>query len=150
MKKYYLVGEDIARREITAEEAREYAEDSDYRVIAEDDGKQETAAAQAAEYPAPDWEPFVFPPREGYRLTGYEIERSDYEGRSFPADSIPAEAVKTQWANRWEVQGVNPDIYEAIPVYEPITCEGVGACASCKRLTCSRRGAGVRCRNYKA
>nr|DAE21027.1 MAG TPA: hypothetical protein [Siphoviridae sp. ct8LX107] len=150
MKKYYLVGEDIARREITAEEAREYAGDSDYRVIAEDDGKQETAAAQAAEYPAPDWEPFVFPPREGYRLTGYEIERSDYEGRSFPADSIPAEAVKTQWANRWEVQGVNPDIYEAIPVYEPITCEGVGACASCKRLTCSRRGAGVRCRNYKA
>lgn len=150
MKKYYLVGEDIARREITAEEAREYAGDSDYRVIVEDDGKQETAAAQAAEYPAPDWEPFVVPPREGYRLTGYEIERSDYEGRSFPADSIPAEAVKTQWANRWEVQGVNPDIYEAIPVYEPITCEGVGACASCKRLTCSRRGAGVRCRNYKA
>lgn len=150
MKKYYLVGEDIARREITAEEAREYAGDSDYRVIVEDDGKQETAAAQAAEYPAPDWEPFVSPPREGYRLTGYEIERSDYEGRSFPADSIPAEAVKTQWANRWEVQGVNPDIYEAIPVYEPITCEGVGACASCKRLTCSRRGAGVRCRNYKA
>lgn len=150
MKKYYLVGEDIARREISAEEAREYAGDSDYRVIVEDDGKQETVASQAAEYPAPGWEPFVFPPREGYRLTGYEIERSDYEGRSFPADSIPAEAVKTQWANRWEVQGVNPDIYEAIPVYEPITCEGVGACASCKRLTCSRRGAGVRCRNYKA
>lgn len=148
-KKYYLVGEDIARHEITAEEAREYAGDSDYRVIVEDDGQQEPRRSVSA-YPAPDWEPFVFPPREGYRLTGYEIVRSDYEGRSFPANSIPAEAVKTQWANRWEVQGVNPDIYEAIPVYEPITCEGVGACASCKRLTCPRRGAGVRCRNYKA
>ena len=149
MKKYYLVGEDIARHEITAEEAREYAGDSDYRVIVEDDGQQEPRRVASAD-PAPDWEPFVFPPREGYRLTGYEIVRSDYEGRSFPADSIPAEAVKTQWANRWEVQGVNPDIYEAIPVYEPITCEGVGACASCKRLTCSRRGAGARCHNYKA
>lgn len=149
MKKYYLVGEDIARREITAEEAREYAGDSDYRVIVEENGKQEPHRVASAD-PAPDWEPFVFPPREGYRLTGYEIVRSDYEGRSFPADSIPAEAVKTQWANRWEVPGVNPAIYYAEPVYEPITCEGVGACASCKRLTCSHRGAGVRCRNYKA
>lgn len=148
-KKYYLVGEDIARHEITEAEAREYAGDSDYRVIVEDDAQEETRRSVSA-YPAPDWEPFVFPPREGYQLTGYEVVRSDYEGRSFPADAIPAEAVKTQWANRWEVQGVNPDIYEAIPVYEPITCEGVGACASCKRLTCSRRGAGVRCRNYKA
>lgn len=38
MKKYYLVGEDIARREITADEAREYVGDSDYRVIVEEDG----------------------------------------------------------------------------------------------------------------
>lgn len=149
MKKYYLVGEDIARRGITAEEAREYAGDSDYRVIVEEDGKQEPRRVASADL-APDWEPFVFPPREGYRLTGYEIVRSDCEGRSFPADSIPTEAVKTQWANRWEVPGVNPAIYYAEPVYEPITCEGVGACVSCKRLTCSRRGAGVRCRNYKA
>lgn len=149
MKKYYLVGEDIARREITAEQARKYAGDSDYRVIVEEDGKQEPRRVASADL-APDWEPFVFPPREGYRLTGYEIVRSDYEGRSFPADSIPAEAVKTQWANRWEVPGVNPAIYYAEPVYEPITCEGVGACVSCKQLTCSRRGAGARCRNYKA
>ena len=148
-KKYYLVGEDIARHEITAEEAREYAGDSDYRVIVEEDGQQEPRRSVSA-YPSPDWEPFVFPPREGYRLTGYEIVRSNYEGRSFPATSIPAEAVKTQWANRWEVPGVNPDIYYAEPVYEPIVCESAGACASCKRLTCPRRGAGVRCRNYKA
>lgn len=44
-KKYYLVGEDIARHEITAEEAREYAGDSDYPSSSRTTGSKSRAAA---------------------------------------------------------------------------------------------------------
>lgn len=152
MKKYYLIGEDIDRTEITAEEAAQRQFDGDYRVVIEDDKPTVKAdheeVGTAAES---DWEPFAFPEKPGYRLTGYIITRYDDEGLSDRMDSIPADAVKTAEPNRWSWKvGVCRYSIIASPVYDLIHTASCGGCEGCKRMTCSRRQNGVKCRNYKA
>ena len=54
MKKYFLIGEDIDRTEITAEEAAQRQFDGDYRVVVEDDEpavKVDPVAVSAKEDP---------------------------------------------------------------------------------------------------
>lgn len=90
MKKYFLIGEDIDRTEITAEEAAQRRFDGDYRVVVEDDEPAVKVGPVAVSATAePDWEPFAFPEKPGYRLTGHIITRYDNEGLSDRIDSVP-------------------------------------------------------------
>ena len=152
MKRYFLIGEDIDRTEITAEEAAQRQFDGDYRVVVEDDEpavKADPAAVSATA--EPDWEPFVFLEKPGYRLTGHIITRYDNKGLSDRMDSIPADAVKTAEPNRWNWRvGVCRYSIFARPVYDIIATAGCGGCEGCKRMTCTRRQNGVKCRNYRA
>jgi hypothetical protein len=152
MKKYFLIGEDIDRTEITAEEATQRQFDGDYRVVVEDDEpavKVDSVAISATA--EPDWEPFAFPEKPGYRLTGHIITRYDNEGLSDRMDSVPADAIKTEEQNRWSWKvGLCHYSIIASPVYDIIATTACGGCEGCKRMTCPRRQNGVKCRNYRA
>lgn len=150
MKEYFLIGEDIDRTEITAEEAEQYRFDSDYKVIVE--GGNHAPASVPTVETEPDWVPFDFgTPPEGYRFVGYHITRYDSEGYDVRIDAIPENAVKTAEPNRWKVPST-PGCYDLIvatPEYAIIETEALGECSGCKRTTCPRRQAGIRCRNYR-
>ena len=154
MKRYFLIGEDTHKTEITAEEAAMYYNDSDYRIII--DGEAETAAHQAQDTkndPEPDWEPFAFPEKPGYRLTSYVIWCSDESGeaKTHQVESVPEGAQKTAEPNVWQ-QRYSPlqsYTYKAVPLYEIIRTEAYGECEGCTRYTCSKRQLGKKCRNYK-
>lgn len=151
MKRYFLIGEDIDRTEITAEEAAQRQFDGDYRVVVEDDepaaNVDPVAISTIAE---PDWKPFAFPEKPGYRLTGHIITRYDNEGLSDRMDSIPASAVKTAEPNLWSWNvGLCHYFIIASPVYDIIATAGCDGCEGCKRMTCHRRQNGVKCRNYR-
>lgn len=153
--KYFIIGEDIPKTEITAEEAAQFRAEDDYRlIVTDDDGREIRAEAAPEEKPesAPDWEPFDFGPApRGMEYTGYKITRYDLEGLSIPVDAVPEGAVKTETPNRWKIQ-YRPGVYDIIvasPLYCTVVTPTAGDCAGCTRYTCSRRDKGVRCRNYR-
>ena len=137
MKRYFLIGEDINRTEITAEEAAQRQFDGDYRVVVEDDEpavKADPATVSAAA--EPDWKPFTFPEKPGYRLTGYIITRYDNEGLFDRMDSVPADAIKMEEQNRWSWKvGLCQYFIIASPVYDIIATVACGGCKGCKRMT---------------
>lgn len=153
--RYFIIGEDVPKTEITAAEAAQFRAEDDYRlIVTDDDGnaiRAETVPESAMEM-EPDWIPFDFGPAPaGMECTGYKITRYDPEGLSVPVDSIPDNAVKTATPNRWKVPST-PGCYEVIiatPQYRTVKTPACGDCAGCVRYTCSRREKGIRCRNYR-
>ena len=153
--RYFVIGENIPKTEITAEEAEDFRDEDDYRLIITDDAGH---PIRQNSYPAPKsvkeptWVPFDFGPvPEDYSYTGYDIIRYDNEGLSIPMESIPTSAVKTADPNRWKMPST-PGCYDLIvarPHYRRVAKPACGECAGCNRITCTRRSKGVRCRNYR-
>lgn len=140
--KHFLIGEDIPKTEISAEDAAVYSLEDDYRVISsEKPRKAETEEPSAV----PDWEPFVFPELAGKVLVGYTVYREDIAGEFTPVlvDSVPDGAEKLPTPNHWvvwETPGYTGSEYIAYPVYTvaQTASDASGACAGCKRTACSR------------
>lgn len=153
--RYFVIGEDIPKTEITAEQAANVRDEDDYRVIvADDDGTpvHNPARPAAPTEPAPAWVPFDFGPApKGYIYTGYTIQWYDGEGFEGTLDEIPKDAVKLSAPNRWKWYfGAGGErLISAVSNYEIIKTEACPACAGCTRYTCVRRQNGPRCRNYK-
>ena len=99
--------------------------------------------------PEPNWEPFVFQKKPGYRLTGHIITRYDDEGLSSRMDSIPADATKAAEPNHWNWRvGLCHYIIIASPVYETPKKLRVGDCANCAVENCEGHYKGRKCCNY--
>lgn len=148
MKKYFIMGEDMPKKEVSREEAQLFLFDSDYHVIVEDEENEDAENVKSSFSEKPSWKPFEFPERSGYKVSGYTIIKYDsmeYRGNTI-VPYIPEGAEKTDVQNVWKLVD---KIYQAVPKYEILPTDGCGECAKCIRYQCSRRKSGIKCRNYK-
>lgn len=154
VEKYFLIGEDIPKTEISEEDAAWHSWEDDYRVVSSGKAKMAEAEEPSAD---PDWEPFIFPELPGKVLVGYTVYREDIAGEFTPVvvDSVPEGAEKLPTPNHWVVwdtRGYTGSKYIAYPVYTTAAqtaSDASGACAGCKRTACPRRKLGEKCRNYR-
>lgn len=147
--RYFVIGEDIPKTEITAQEAAQFVQNDDYKLIVTDDNGDPIKKKSApTPQPEPDWVPFDFGPvPDGYTFAGYVIRWCDYEGYDGVLDAVPAGAKKLAEPNTWRYLDRRITVS---PKYEMVVTPARGECAGCDRITCTRRSIGVRCRNYRS
>ena len=138
MEKKLMIGEDISPVEFFGD----YPEEDDYRVIIVGKSIKNTKKVPGV-VQVPSWVPFVFPEKPEHEIVGHEEFVSDiYEDlgtEEIPA--LPNGAEKTSVPNVWRF--VDKQIV-AVPTYRLITIQGEGDCANCARISCTRRGCGVK------